>query len=74
MVIVDNELIGKTIFFPKLGRYLYLFVSFLSLKDWVKGIRKLKIPPPLKLMGLTDFTEEDKNKILGLNAAKVLGL
>jgi len=25
-------------------------------------------------MGLTDFTEEDKDKILGLNAAKVLGL
>ena len=51
-----------------------LFTSILSLKDWVKGIRKLKIPPPLKLMGLTDFTEEDKDKILGLNATKVLGL
>jgi len=25
-------------------------------------------------MGLTDFTEEDKDKILGLNVAKVLGL
>jgi len=51
-----------------------LFVSIFSLKDWVKGIRKLKMPPALKLMGLTDFTEEDKDKILGLNAAKVLGL
>ena len=51
-----------------------LFTPILSLKDWVKGIRKLKIPPPLKLMGLTDFTEKDKDKILGINAAKVLGL
>ena len=33
-----------------------LFTSILSLKDWVKSIRKLKIPPPLNLMGLTDFT------------------
>jgi len=32
------------------------------------------MPPALKLMGLTDFTEEDKDKILGINAAKVLGL
>ncbi|MFX0072949.1 MAG: amidohydrolase family protein [Candidatus Hermodarchaeota archaeon] len=52
-----------------------LFTSSISNADWVKGIKKLKLPPPLKLMGdFPEFTEDDKNKILGENAAKVLNL
>ncbi len=51
-----------------------LFTSMVSLKEWVEAIKKMKLPPPLKLMGLPEFTEEEKNKILGENAAKVLGL
>jgi len=51
-----------------------LFTHILSQKNWVEGIKKLKIPPPLKLMGLSEFTEEDKTAILGNNAAKILGL
>lgn len=51
-----------------------LFTHILSQAEWVKGIKKLKIPPPLKLMGFEEFTEEDKNAILGENAAKMLGL
>jgi len=51
-----------------------LFTHILSQKDWVKGIKKLKVPPPLKLMGLGEFTEEDKSAILGENAAALLGL
>jgi predicted TIM-barrel fold metal-dependent hydrolase len=51
-----------------------LFAPILSLKEWVNGIKKLKVLAPLKLMGLPDFTEEEKNKILGENAAKILGL
>ena len=51
-----------------------LFTSMVSLKEWVETIKKMKLPPPMKLMGLPEFTEEEKNKILGENAAKVLGL
>lgn len=51
-----------------------LFTHILSQADWVDGIKKLKIPPPLKLMGIQEFTEEDKKAILGENAAKLLGL
>ncbi|MBA7507506.1 hypothetical protein ES706_06225 [subsurface metagenome] len=51
-----------------------LFTPILSLKKWVRGIKKMKLPPPLQLMGLPEFTDEEKNKILGENAAKVLGL
>ncbi len=51
-----------------------LFTSMVSLKEYVESIKKMKLPPPMKLMGLPEFTEEEKNKILGENAAKVLGL
>ena len=51
-----------------------IFTPIMSLKKWVKGIKKMKIPAPLQLMGLPDLTEEEKNMILGGNAAKVLGL
>jgi len=51
-----------------------LFNSFLTLKEYVDGIKKMKLPPPMKMMGLPEFTEEEKNKILGENAKKVLVL
>ncbi|MFX0057520.1 MAG: amidohydrolase family protein [Candidatus Hodarchaeota archaeon] len=51
-----------------------LFTPILSLKDWVEGIKKMKLSPPLKLMGLSEFTDEEKNKILGENTAKILGI
>jgi predicted TIM-barrel fold metal-dependent hydrolase len=51
-----------------------LFTPILSLKEWVEGIRTLEMPAPLQMMGLPDFTEEDKRLILGENAARVLGL
>ncbi len=51
-----------------------LFTPVLSLKEWVDGIKALEMPPPLQMMGLQDFTEEDKRLILGENAAGILGL
>lgn len=51
-----------------------LFNSFLTLKEYVDGIKKMKLPPPMKMMGLPEFTEEEKSKILGENAKKLLGL
>ncbi|MFX1366730.1 MAG: amidohydrolase family protein [Promethearchaeota archaeon] len=51
-----------------------MFTPILSLEKWVKGIKTMKLPPPLKLMGLPEFTEEEKNKILGGNATKIFGL
>ena len=51
-----------------------LFTHILSQAEWVKGIKKLKIPPPLKLMGIEEFTEEEKNAILGGNTARLLNL
>jgi predicted TIM-barrel fold metal-dependent hydrolase len=51
-----------------------LFNSFLTLKEYVDGIKKMKLPPPMKMMGLAEFTEEEKNKILGENAKKLLSL
>ncbi|MBD3340078.1 MAG: amidohydrolase family protein [Candidatus Lokiarchaeota archaeon] len=52
-----------------------LYTPMMSNAKWVKAIKKLKIPQALKLMGkFPEFTEDDKNKILGENAAGVLGL
>ena len=48
-----------------------LFTPIISLKDWVEGIKNLKMPPPLKLMGLPELTQEEKEMILGGNAAKI---
>ena len=41
---------------------------------YLDGIKKMKLSPPMKMMGLPDFTKEEKNKILGENAKEVLGL
>lgn len=51
-----------------------LFTPILSLQKWVKGIQKMKVPAPLQLMGLPEFTEEEKTKVLGKNAMRVLNL
>ncbi|TFF98933.1 MAG: amidohydrolase [Promethearchaeota archaeon] len=51
-----------------------LFNSFLNLKEYVDGIKNMKLPPPMKMMGFNEFTEEEKNKILGENAKNLLGL
>ncbi|MFX1340121.1 MAG: amidohydrolase family protein, partial [Promethearchaeota archaeon] len=51
-----------------------LFTSILSLKEYVEKIKKMKLPPPMKMMGLPEFSEEEKNKILGENAKKLFGL
>lgn len=51
-----------------------LFTEVMSQKEWVETIKSLEQPPPLQLMGLPEITEEDKQMILGGNAAKVLGL
>ena len=51
-----------------------LFTPMVSLKEYVQGIKEMKLPPPMKLMGLPEFTEEEKNKILGENAKKLFGL
>jgi predicted TIM-barrel fold metal-dependent hydrolase len=51
-----------------------LFTEVMSQREWVETIRSLEPPPPLKLMGLPEITEEDKRLILGGNAEEVLGL
>jgi len=51
-----------------------LFAPILSLKEYVDGIKELKLSPPMTLMGLPEFTDAEKNMILGDNAAKLLGL
>jgi len=48
--------------------------SFYSLKECVEIIRTLKLPRYLKEDGLPEWTEAEKNKILGENAATLLGL
>lgn len=51
-----------------------LFAPMCPLKEWVEGIKTMELPMPLQMMGLPEFTEEEKKMILGGNAAKVLGL
>jgi predicted TIM-barrel fold metal-dependent hydrolase len=51
-----------------------LFTHILSQAEWVKGIKELKIPPPLKLMGVEEFSVEEKSAILGGNTARLLKL
>ncbi|MFW9905661.1 MAG: amidohydrolase family protein [Candidatus Thorarchaeota archaeon] len=49
-----------------------LFTPVMSLEEWVNGIKNLELPPPLKMMGLPEFSEKEKEKILGKNALKIL--
>ena len=51
-----------------------LFTPILSLQQYVEGIKKMEVPPPMKLMGVPEFTTEELNKILGDNATNLLGL
>jgi predicted TIM-barrel fold metal-dependent hydrolase len=51
-----------------------LFTEIYSQKEWVRCIREMDHPPPLQIMGLPELTEEDKEMVLGKNAASVLGL
>lgn len=51
-----------------------LFTPILSLQEYIEGIKKMKVPPPMKLMGVPEFTTEELNKILGDNATNQLGL
>jgi hypothetical protein len=51
-----------------------LFTPILSLQEYAERIKKMKLPPPIKVMGMPEFTTEEVNKILGDNAAKLLGL
>jgi hypothetical protein len=51
-----------------------LLTPLLSQKQWVDNIKELSMPPPLQMMGLRDFTENDKSQLLGANAAGILGL
>ena len=62
--------VGKVLF----GSDWPLFTEFMSQKEWVETIRSLGHPTPLQIMGLPEITEDDKNAILGENAAGVLGL
>ncbi len=61
--------VGKILF----GSDWPMFVSLISLKEWVENIKKLKRPPPMEILGLPDFSEEEKRLILGGNAARILG-
>jgi len=45
-----------------------------TLKQWVEIIKNLELPQVCLDMGMKQFTEEEKNKILGVNAMKLLGL
>lgn len=49
-----------------------LFTPVMSLEEWVNGIKNLELPPPLQMMGMPEFSETEKEKILGKNAQKIL--
>lgn len=51
-----------------------LFSPLVSLQEYVEGIKKMKLPPPIKMMGMPDFTTEESDRILGGNAQKLLDL
>jgi hypothetical protein len=51
-----------------------LFTPVLSLKEWADGIKELSMPTPMQMMGFKDFTEHDRQMILGGSAARILGL
>lgn len=47
---------------------------FPTMKKWVEIIKNMKLPQVCLDMGMKQFTEEEKNKILGGNAQKLLNL
>jgi predicted TIM-barrel fold metal-dependent hydrolase len=49
-------------------------VPFPSMKKWVEIIRNMELPKVCLDMGMKQFSEEEKNKILGGNAQKLLNL
>ncbi len=48
----------------------------LTYKEWFDAIRNLKIPDPVLQLGLgiKDFTQEEKDRILGENARRLFGI
>jgi len=50
------------------------YPPFPSEKEWVGTFKNLKLPQACLDMGMKQFTEEEKNKILGANAQKLLNL
>ncbi|MHA1986509.1 MAG: amidohydrolase family protein [Promethearchaeota archaeon] len=60
--------VGKILF----GSDWPMFTPILTLKEYVAKIKEMKLPPPIKLMGMPEFTEEEKLKILGDNVIKIL--
>jgi len=62
--------VGKILF----GSDWPLFAPICSLKEWVEGIKTMELPAPLRIMGLPEFTEEERKMILGGNAQRVLGI
>jgi uncharacterized protein len=47
---------------------------FPTMKEWVEAIRNMELPQACLDMGMKQFTKEEKNKILGGNAQKLLNL
>jgi predicted TIM-barrel fold metal-dependent hydrolase len=62
--------IGKILF----GSDWPLFSPILSLQEYIEGIKNMKLPPPIKMMGMPEFTTEESNQILGENAKNLLDL
>jgi predicted TIM-barrel fold metal-dependent hydrolase len=48
-----------------------LFSEMLPQNAWVEAIRTMEYPDPLRIMGLPEITAEDKDMILGENAAGI---
>jgi predicted TIM-barrel fold metal-dependent hydrolase len=47
---------------------------FPTMKEWVEAIQNMELPQACLDMGMKQFTKEEKNKILGGNAQKLLNL
>jgi len=47
---------------------------FTTMKEWVEIIKNMELPQACLDMGMQQFTSEEKNKILGGNAQKLLNL
>lgn len=60
--------VGKILF----GSDWPMFTPILTLKEYVAKLKEMKLPPPIKLMGMPEFSHEESNRILGKNAMKIL--